>query len=136
VGEIGSLYEQLIPYWKQNRPDIYWELALSGDGIRNLSMAADYIYFSFFGASQNIVIFGHTHEWDLIPHLFLAAAPKKQVIRFNLPCRAIYANCGAWVDTAPCTYVETREDAAAGRHYVRVLDYPDKRVLRHGSVNL
>jgi len=141
VGAIGSRYEHLIPYWKQNRPDIPWGLALSGEGLRNLSLAADYIYFSLFGSTQNIVIFGHTHVWDLKRHPFLAAAPKKQVIRFKLPCRAIYANCGTWIDSTPscpriCTYVETREDAAAGRHYVRVLDFPDKNVLGHGYVNL
>lgn len=137
VGAIGTLYEKLIDNWKQNRKDITWELALSGDGLGDLSPAADWIYFFHSGTDPNIVIFGHTHKYDLKPHLFLAAAPEAQVIRFELPCRAIYANSGAWIDAAPCcTYVETQEDAAAGRHYVRVLNYPAKTLLKEGFVKL
>jgi UDP-2,3-diacylglucosamine pyrophosphatase LpxH len=136
VGAIGSLYEQLIDEWKKHRQDIMWEIALLGD-IGDLSWAAAYIYFSLFGSAQNIVIFGHTHQADMIKPPFLEAAPAVQNIHLDLPCRWIYANCGTWVDSAPhCTYVETQEDAAAGRHYVRLLTYPAKTLLQEGFVKL
>jgi UDP-2,3-diacylglucosamine pyrophosphatase LpxH len=133
VGPIGSLYEQLIDNWKKNRQDITWGKALIGDGLGDLSPAADL----HFGSDQNIVIFGHTHKYDLKPHPFLAAAPEAQVIRFEHPCRAIYANSGAWIDSAPCcTYVETQEDFATRRHYVRVRNYPAKTLLKEGFVKI
>ncbi len=137
VGDIGTLYGLLIDNWKQSRPDIDWKLALIGDSVGDLSLAADHIYFSLFGSDQDIVIFGHTHRADLRKHYILAAAPGVPDIHVDLPCRAIYANSGTWVDTAAlsCTYVETEIDAAAERHYVRVKGYPDQ-VLQEGFVKL
>lgn len=136
VGAIGSLYEQLIEDWKKQRQDIDWKAALIGD-VGNLYLAAGLIYFSIFGSGQNIVIFGHTHQADMNKLPFLEAAPAVQNIHLDLPCRWIYANCGTWVDSAPhCTYVETQEDAAAGRHYVRLLTYPSNTLLQEGFVKL
>ena len=136
VGGIASLYKHLIDEWRRNRPDLGWELALIGD-IGDLSWAADHTYFSLFGSDKDIVIFGHTHEADLRKHYILAAASGVADIHVDLPCRAIYANSGTWVDTAKpsCTYVETQIDAAAGRHYVRVKAYPDQ-TLQEGFVRL
>ena len=136
VGAIGTLYEQLIENWKQKRPDIDWKTAMYGDGVGDLSLAASQIYFFFTGSDQNIIIFGHTHKADMRKHYILEAAPGVANIHLDLPCRAIYANSGAWIDTALCTYVETQEDAAAGRHYVRILNYPDKKLLQEGFVKL
>jgi hypothetical protein len=135
VGAIGTLYEKLIANWEQYRPDIPWDLALVGDGpLADLWPAAECIYY---GTDHDVVIFGHTHKCSLEPLLLLAAAPQAQVTRFRLPLPAIYANSGAWIDSAPCcTYVETEEDASAGRHYVRVLNYPAKKVLGQGFVKL
>lgn len=67
----------------------------------------------------------------------MAMAPEVKDIHVDLPCRAIYANSGTWVDTAElsCTYVEAQIDADAGRHYVRVMAYPDK-ILQEGFVKL
>jgi hypothetical protein len=115
VGAIGTLYEQLIEKWEQNRPDIPWDVALFGD--EGLSLAAECICSL---PDYNIIIFGHTHKWCL-----------GRICDFQ----AIYANCGAWVDTAPCcTYVEMQEDA--GYHYVRVRSYPAKKVLRNAFVEI
>jgi len=134
VGDIGSLYERLINEWKEKRKDLKWEIALVGDGARELYPAAGHIYSN---KGFNIVIFGHTHNWSLELLLFPHAAPEAQVTRFALTFPAIYANSGAWIDKAPCcTYVETWEDAAAGRHYVRVLNYPAKKMLGERSVKL
>jgi hypothetical protein len=136
VGAIGSLYEQLIEDWKKERQDIDWKIALIGD-VGDLYPAAVHVYFSLFGSGQDIAIFGHTHTADLRKSYILEAAPAVQNIHLDLPCRSIYANCGTWVDSAPhCTYVESQEDAAAGRHYVRVLNYPSKTLLQEGFVKL
>jgi UDP-2,3-diacylglucosamine pyrophosphatase LpxH len=138
VGDIGSLYEKLIEKWKENRRDIKWGVALLNDGPSYLYPAATHISS---GTDHNIVIFGHTHHWDMLPLPFRGAAPQVEDIHLDLPCRAIYANCGTWIDSTPsfphpCTYVETQEDAAAGRHYVRVLSYPKKTVHLEWFVRL
>ena len=136
VGAIGSLYEGLIENWKKERQDIDWETALIGD-LGDLHPAAVHVYFSLFGSDHNIVIFGHTHKADLRKSYILEAAPAVSDIHLDLPCSSIYANSGTWVDSAPyCTYVETQEDAAAGRHHVRVLTYPSKTLLQEGFVKL
>jgi UDP-2,3-diacylglucosamine pyrophosphatase LpxH len=137
VGQISTMYGQLIENWKKNdRNKIGWETATIAD-TGDLSLAADRVYFSIFGSDQNIVIFGHTHKADLKKSYILEAAPDVQNIHLDLPCRSIYANSGTWVDGAPyCTYVETQEDSAAGRHYVRVLTYPAKTLLQEAFVKL
>jgi hypothetical protein len=138
VGQISTMYGQLIENWEKNdRNKIGWETATIAD-TGDLSWAADRVYFSIFGSDQNIVIFGHTHKADLKKSYILEAAPDVQNIHLDLPCRSIYANSGTWVDGAPyCTYVETQEDSAAGRHYVQVLAYhPSKTLLQEGFVEL
>ncbi len=138
VRDIGSLYEGLIANWQNERPDLDWKIALIGD-VGDLYPAASHVYFSLFGHSdQNIFIFGHTHKVDLKKNYLLKVATEVQDIHLDLPCRSIYANTGTWVDSAPyCTYVETQEDAAAGRHYVRTLAYhPAKTLLQEGFVEL
>ena len=136
VGAIGSLYQRLLKNWRKNRQDIDWRIALIGE-VGDLYLAAVNAYFSLFGADQNIVIFGHTHKADLKKSYLLVEAPAAKDIHIDIPCRSIYANCGTWVDSAPfCTYVETEENVAAKRHYVRVVTYPDKTVLQEGFVKL
>ena len=137
VGTIGSIYGQLIENWEKNdRNEIGWETATISDS-GDLSLAAYRVYFSIFGSDQNIVIFGHTHKADLKKSYILEAAPEVADIHLDLPCRSIYANSGTWVDSAPyCTYVETQEDAAKGRHYVRVLTYPSNTLLQEAFVKL
>jgi hypothetical protein len=102
----------------------------SGD----LSVAADKVYFD--KSAAQIVIFGHTHAYTMKKHYSDATedADKGPIDR---PCRAIYANTGAWTDpTHFCTYVETEEDAANKRHDVRIIEYPGKTVLYEGFVEL
>lgn len=137
VGAIGSLYEHLIEDWKKHRPDIDWITAVIGD-VGDLHQAAMQVYFSLFGSDENIVIFGHTHKADIRKSYILEEAPAVKDIHLDLPCRSIYVNSGAWVDSAPyCTYVETQEDADAKRHNVRLLSYyPSKTLLQEGFVKL
>lgn len=136
VGAMAAHYEHLIKNWQQARTDLDWKMALIGD-VKELYPAAAFVYFSLFGADQNIVIFGHTHKADLKKSYLLEVAPTVKDIHLDLPCRSIYANCGAWSDEAPyCTFVETQGDVASKRHYVRVLTYPAKILLQEAFVQL
>jgi len=137
VGAISSLYGQLIENWEKNdRNKIGWETATIADA-GDLSLAAYRVYFSIFGSGdQNIVIFGHTHMADLEPYPQGEPLGQDVGIPLDLPCLAIYANCGAWVDSVQSTYVETEEDRNAGRHYVRLYTYPDKTLKGEAFVEL
>ena len=133
---IGTQYEQLVENWEKNQKKINWITAVIGD-VGDLSLAANLTYFSLFGSDKNVVIFGHTHIVGMKKHYVLADAEEILGKHLDLPCRAIYANSGSWVDSVnSCTYVETEEDTNAGRHYVRVIAYPSKVVLKEGFVKL
>ena len=135
VGDIGSFYDHLLSNWINKRPDIGWDMAVIGDE-GHLRLAADWVYFRH-TLDQNIVIFGHTHKAELVKHYIMEEAPAVQNHDRNLSCRSIYANSGAWVDSVQnCTYLETQEDAAAGRHYVRLWTYPSKNLLQEAFVKL
>jgi UDP-2,3-diacylglucosamine pyrophosphatase LpxH len=136
VDSVETQYEHLIENWEKDPGTINLVTAIIGD-VGDLSPAATLTYFSIFGADTNIVIFGHTHKADMTKHFILAAVPPSMDIHMDLPCRAIYANSGTWVDSAKyCTYVETEENADAGRHYVRVMTYPSKTCLQESFVRL
>jgi UDP-2,3-diacylglucosamine pyrophosphatase LpxH len=142
VEAIGTLYENLIKQWDDQRKDIDWHTAVAGD-LGDLAIAASHVHLRPPGSKHNIVIFGHTHNaemWTNIictDRLFLTTGK----VRKKTPNRSIYANCGTWVDPdpkrpRPCTYVETEEDAEAGRHYVRLWTYPAKELLKERFVKL
>lgn len=136
VKSIGTQYDQLVENWEKNHNKINWMTAAIGD-VGDLSLAANLTYFSLFGSDKNIVIFGHTHIAAMKKHYILADAEEILDKHLELPCRAIYANSGTWVDSViSSTYVETEEDTDAGRHYVRVMAYPSKTVLKEGFVKL
>jgi len=70
-------------------------------------------------------------------HYILKDAEEILKKQLDLPCRAIYANSGTWIDSVKIsTYVETEEDTDTGRHDVRVKTYPSKTVLKEGFVML
>jgi UDP-2,3-diacylglucosamine pyrophosphatase LpxH len=135
VGDIGTFYENLIEKWEKNRQDIGWGSAARYDGFGDLSQAAKDTYFFPSDSDKNIVIFGHTHEADLrrFPRGPDPVSPDTPI---DISDRAIYANCGTWVDAVPSTYVETQEDRDAGLQYVRVWTYPDKTLKREDFVEL
>lgn len=136
VDSIGEQYENLIENWENTPGNINVLTAMIGD-VGDLSPAATLTYFSIFGSDTNIAIFGHTHKADMTKHFILAAVPERLDIHIDLPCRAIYANSGTWVDSAQyCTYVETEEDEERKRHYVRVMAYPSKMCLQESFVKL
>ena len=76
--------------------------------------AADDTYFRR-GSTVKVVIFGHTHTPTLDP----------DNPGFPGASNTIYANCGAWVDSAKdgCTYVET--EVVDGNLHVRLKGYQD-----------
>ncbi|MGD1153835.1 MAG: metallophosphoesterase [Syntrophales bacterium] len=136
VDTVGKRFSNLTQNWTNTPGNINLAAATVGD-LENLSCAASLAYFDHFGSNTNIVIFGHTHIPILDPReLDPRADPAAHAS--NDPWNYIYANCGTWVDGSKdgCTYVETEEDANAGRHYVRLKSYPSKTVFREGFVRL
>ncbi len=135
VGDVGTFYEELIENWGQNHQDISWRSAAINDGLGDLSQAAIHAYFPTLGSDTNIIIFGHTHKAVLKSDI-LGSTPGGPDILVDLPCTAIYANCGTWVDSVESTYVETQEDANTGRHHVWLWTYPDKILKGEAFVEL
>ncbi len=136
VDTVGKRFSNLTQNWTNTLGNINLAAATVGD-LENLSCAASLAYFDHFGSNTNIVIFGHTHIPILDPReLDPRADPAAHAS--NDPWNYIYANCGTWVDGSKggCTYVETEEDANAGRHYVRLKSYTSKTVIREGFVRL
>ncbi len=136
VDAIGKRFSNLMQNWTNTPGNINVPASIIGD-IGNLSPVASLAYFDHFGSNINIVIFGHTHTpvmdpRDLDPQADRAAHASAD------PWNYIYVNCGSWIDKSEygCTYVETEEDAKAGRHYVRLKSYTSKTVLEEGFVRL
>ncbi len=140
VGDIGLKYQDLSKKWQNRQDNIHSNLldAAAGD-VGDLALAASHIHLRPRDLKQNIVIFGHTHNDEMwanisgLNRLFLTT-PKA---RKNSPKRLIYVNCGTWVDSKRhCTYVETEENIAEKRHYVRLLEYPGPKLLKERFVEL
>jgi UDP-2,3-diacylglucosamine pyrophosphatase LpxH len=134
IKEIGNLYQHLARNWDVNHKTIRLLSAIIGD-IGDLLHAANKEYLS--QCNTNIVIFGHTHQYALKKHRQWGTEEREEE-SLNPPSLAIYANCGAWVDTmAVCTYIETEEDPKKKIHYVRIKSFPDpEKVILEGFVNL
>jgi UDP-2,3-diacylglucosamine pyrophosphatase LpxH len=130
IGDIGNLFKDLFQNWKDapGHEHVNFAFAIEGD-TGELWNAATETYFRPHSETE-IVICGHTHRPILGP-LYDTGAPTRNVtIKPTTPCRAIYANCGTWMDDSQygCTYVETQEDPQKGHHYVRVKKYPGNTI--------
>ena len=81
----------------------------------DLCEAASSTYFSS-GSDVKVVIFGHTHTPILVT----------DIPGFPGASNTIYANTGAWVDSAKqgCTYVET--EVVDRNLHVRLKEYQDE----------
>jgi UDP-2,3-diacylglucosamine pyrophosphatase LpxH len=130
IGEIGRRFRNLIRDWDQAFEHFHIPSASATLGdIGELWWAVSGSYFRF-DPQTKICICGHTHNPVLAP--LRDDEPQGEiVIATETPCRAIYANCGTWVDKAKngCTYVETQEVATHRRHYVRVKKYPGNEIF-------
>jgi len=78
----------------------------------------------------NIAIFGHTHVYEMRDFSLNSPLDREH------PSTAIYVNSGTWIDSKPCTYVETEVDDENLRHYVRLKSYPGNILLQEGFVAL
>jgi len=136
IDEVASKYMGLMRDWDNDRIDA--AVAVDGD-LAGLQAAAYRVYLGpGTDPDINIVIFGHTHAWkDEDPYPFLGGSDQEDGPALpSRPCKAIYANSGTWIDSKPCTYVETEADEESQRHYVRVKSYPGNRLLQELFVTL
>ncbi len=88
---------------------------------------------------QNIAIFGHNHNDEMWADFWCTDRLLKTlpIASKDSPSDLIYVNCGTWVDSKDhCTYVETEENIAEKRHYVRLLEYPGPKLLKKRFVEL
>ena len=128
LGTIRDQYKHLISEWDTEKRRIGWLGAINGDR-GDLSLAAHHVHIEPPQATSNIIIFGHTHRAGIwVKHLPFLDLSLPGINFFKLACHSIYANCGTWADSdgddpQPCTYVETEENPAKGRHYVRLWAY-------------
>jgi len=137
IDEVANKYMQLIQNWNNTHDKIDSMGAIEGDSL-GLLWAAYKVYLST-DPDINIVIFGHTHAWkNEDPYPFLDENDQENDSSFpSQPCKAIYANCGTWIDSINlCTYVETEADEDNQRHYVRVKSYPRNQLLQELFVTL
>jgi len=137
IDEVANKYMHLIQNWDNTHDKIDSMGAIEGDSL-GLLWAAYKVYLST-DPDINIVIFGHTHAWkNEDPYPFLDENDQENDSSFpSQPCKAIYANCGTWIDsTNLCTYVETEADEDNQRHYVRVKSYPRNQLLQELFVTL
>ena len=135
VEDIGKRFRNLISDWEHVPGNPGAPAAIMGD-LGNLYYAAANTYFRP-GSHVNVAIFGHTHDPVMGKSYFDGdvksdnAPPPGET-----PCRTIYANCGAWVDSAEkgCTYVEVEDAPDQSRLYVRVVGYPGKNCIDEAFV--
>ena len=132
-------YANLTDQWKihmsQMHDNVHWLLAASGDASGSLRIAAGLQYFRK-PNKADIVIFGHTHKKDIlganwfpkekeVVKLTRERGPRLAERRYPIspgPWKYIYANSGAWIDSAQtCNFVETQLDESARKHYVRLM---------------
>lgn len=140
INEVANKYIQLMEDWDKNHDKIGSHVAIEGDSFPGLRWAAYRVYLGpGTDPNINIVIFGHTHTWkNEDPNPSLDENDRENDASFrSLPCKAIYANSGTWIDsTHLCTYVETEADEDNQRHYVRVKSYPGNHLLQELFVTL
>jgi UDP-2,3-diacylglucosamine pyrophosphatase LpxH len=115
IDDIGTRFGDMTSNWG-NVPGsgrVGVLTAVEGDEL-GLFGAADDTYFRS-GSKVKVVIFGHTHIPILVP----------DNPGFPGASNTIYANCGAWVDSAKdgCTYVET--EVVDKNLHVRLKGYQD-----------
>jgi len=98
--QISARYQNLYSQWKERVgvglafKSILAEIGYLDDAADRLCKKND----------TNIVVFGHSHDWDLDKDSWFVED-------------RIYANCGSWCDSPPYTYVEieTLRDQRNGR---------------------
>ena len=131
VGDIASRFRQIAAHWGQvpGTGNVDAIMAAEGEGDQlGLFPAAKASYFKD-NPEARVVIFGHTHTAEIERDFENPGNPNYIVDPDVTPCRTIYANSGAWIDSAKygCTYVETEE--VGNRLHVSVKAYPGKNII-------
>ncbi len=124
---VEKIFGDLYDTWDKNMPDNVKASVAVADDTGHLFPAAFSQYLNKDGKSD-IVIFGHTHIYELYGTLIDWDKDDGQNKRsdFNLSSKQIYANSGTWVnDKKRCTFVETQIDENAEKHFVRVKQYKE-----------
>ena len=128
VGDLASRFARIADRWGRipGTRKVDAVMAAKGDQLGLFSVAKA-VYFE--DAGPRVVIFGHTHKAEMLQEFENPSNPDFICDPDTSPCRTIYVNSGAWVDSAAfgCTYVEVEE--VENRLYVRVRAYPGKNVL-------
>jgi len=146
LDSVAQNYSGLWKNWENHPPvrytpndDINTCIAAWND-FGKLSKASTGEYLQLKRQDTNIVIFGHTHDAEIKKYCILEGVPVPDIpLPGGGPYGFIYANCGAWVDSARfCSYVETEKDPNSNRHYVRLKKYtPNKiEIIDQGYVRL
>ena len=111
----GDLYDD----WDKNMPDNVKASVAVADDTGHLFPAAFSQYLNKKGKSD-IVIFGHTHLYELYGTLRDWNGDDGQFNKndFSFSSKQIYANSGTWVnDKKRCTFVETQIDENSGKTF-------------------
>ena len=85
-----------------------------------------YLAAKLIGPDQvKIVLFGHTHDYEIKPGLFSEPQSSSTAAASPGPHEAevIYGNCGAWVDSKPCTFIVTERVAENDQDRIYVRGY-------------
>jgi UDP-2,3-diacylglucosamine pyrophosphatase LpxH len=108
---IKERYANLYEQWQQQYgPGLAYKAVMAEIGW--LEDAADRLCKK---SGTNVVIFGHSHDWDLDKDAWFVDD-------------RIYANCGTWCDGKERTFVETQKDRDEKIQIVRVMEWKDGKV--------
>ncbi len=129
VALIASRFMRIATNWAKapGREKVDALMALEAEEL-GLFAAARAVYLHD-AAQARVVVFGHTHTAEMQRAFENPGNPNYIADPDTTPCRTIYANSGAWVDSARygCTYVETREEN--NRLRVSVKGYPENVII-------
>ena len=123
IVKVADSYKDLMANWdkdENHKKNGSWTAA-EGDYLPDGLAWPAYAFYLGPGTNPNfkVAIFGHTHVYEMRD--FSLNPPRDT---------AIYVNSGTWVDSKPCTYVETEVDKGKHRHYVRIKSYPGNQLIR------
>lgn len=121
-----NIYANLFDEWdKYSKSGIPATIAALSDGVGLRSVAdIKYLAEGVVGGPVKIVIFGHTHEYEIKTGLFLKDTSSEDLnTESSDKANVIYGNCGAWIDTKPCTFIVTEQSQIDGKMRIDVSGY-------------
>jgi UDP-2,3-diacylglucosamine pyrophosphatase LpxH len=117
---VVKIYGDIFDQWdKKSGSGIPATLAVAGDGGM-LRPAADLKY--LLPGLAKIVLFGHTHKYEIKKGLLEAAEPENSP-QDSSKASVIYGNCGTWIDSKECNFIVTEKCTINGEHRIYVRGY-------------